>query len=118
MEGDGRIVEEGDPLVEKPAEKPHHPALRLPLLTQKEHVMAGNEGDVDLGNDSVVIADDAGEELPAVGEGPEEVLPHFLLHCPTPPTGGTQIGEGPRQRAGIDRGGGGSRGVGHRRVSW
>ena len=124
VEGNGGIIEVGDPLVKKPAEQPHHAALRLPLFTQKEHVMTGDEGDVDLGDDGVVIADDAGEEFPAVGEGPEKVLPHFLLHRPTPPTGGAQIGEGPRQRAGIDRGRGGgggggwSGGVGHRRVSW
>ena len=43
--------------------------FRLPLLAEEEHVVPGEDGDVDLGDDGVVVADDAGEEFV------------FILHC-------------------------------------
>jgi hypothetical protein len=74
-----RIVEIGEMLVEEPHEQPHQPALRLPLLTKEEHVMAGEHGDVDLGDHGVVVADDAGEEFLAAAQKPREVRLQFIL---------------------------------------
>ena len=56
-------VEVGDLLVEEPDQQPHQAALGLSLLAQKQHVVLGDQADVDLGDDRVVVADDAGKQL-------------------------------------------------------
>ena len=60
-------VDVGNLVVEKPHQRAHQPALGLPLLAQKQHVVLGDQRQVDLGNDRVVVADDAGEQLLAAG---------------------------------------------------
>ena len=49
----------------KRTSEPHQPALGLALLAEEQHVVPGEEGDVDLGDDGVVVADDAGKQLVA-----------------------------------------------------
>src|SRR6266581_1782053 len=53
-------------------------ALRLPALAQEHDVVPGEHGVLDLGDDRVVVADDAGEDALAPPHAPEEVLPHLL----------------------------------------
>ena len=52
--------------IEEAGNQPHQPALGLPLLAQKQQVVPGDQPDVDLGNDRVFIADDAGKQLLAL----------------------------------------------------
>ena len=47
--------------------------------------MPGQQGDVDLGNDRVVVADDAGEQLLAGAEHAQEVVADLLLDRPGRP---------------------------------
>ena len=69
----------GNLLVEEADERPHQPALGLPLLAEEEHVVPGEQREVDLGDDGVVVADDAGKQLLAAGQGGEEVVVDFVL---------------------------------------
>ena len=68
-----------DLVVEKSNERPHQPAFALSLLAEKEHVVTGNERDVDLGYDGVLVADDAGKQFFAVRQHPQKVVAKFLL---------------------------------------
>ena len=56
-------VEVRDLVVEEADERPHQPALGLALFAEEEHVVPGEQGDVDLGDDGVLVADDAGKQL-------------------------------------------------------
>ena len=69
-----------DLVVKESRERPHQAALPLSLLTEKEHVVSGDEGDIDFGNDRVFIADDAREKFLARGECSQEVVSNFLLN--------------------------------------
>ena len=79
------MVEIGNLVVEEANQRAHQPALGLALLAEEEHVVAGEEGDVDLGNDGVVVADDAGEQFFAGRQQAKEVVADLLLDrlgCP------------------------------------
>ena len=97
---DRRVVEVGHVFVEEPHELPHEAALRLALLTEEQHVVPGEEGHVDLGDDGVVVAHDPRKELVARREHAEEVLAHFLLDGAALPAGGPKGGEGLGKRGG------------------
>ena len=73
-------VEVGQLRIEEAGHQPHQPALGLPLLAQKQQVVAGDQPDVDLGNDRVFIADDAGKQLLALRQRVHEVIVDFPLH--------------------------------------
>ena len=47
--------------------KPHQAAFGLALFAEEQHVVLGEERDVDFGDDGAVVADDAGKKLFAVG---------------------------------------------------
>jgi len=84
-------------------QQPHQPALGLPLLAEKEHVVAGEQGDVDLGDHRVVVADDPGKEFLARLEHPQEVGLHLVSDRLALPSGGLEIREG-RGAAGVRHG--------------
>src|SRR6516165_944397 len=44
----------------------HEPAFGLALLPEKQHVMAGGQRDINLGDDCAVIANDSREQLASV----------------------------------------------------
>ena len=69
----------------------HQPALGLALLAEKEHVVAGEQGEVDLGNDGVLVADDAGKELLAGLQHSQEVIANLLFDRLRYPTARPQI---------------------------
>ena len=54
-------VEIGERLVQEGDERAHEPALGLPLFAQEEKVVSGDQSEVDLWNDRVVVADDSGK---------------------------------------------------------
>ena len=60
-------VEVGNLLVEKTHQEPHEPALGLPFLAQEQHVVPGDQGDIDLRNHRVFVADDARDTVPRRG---------------------------------------------------
>ena len=61
-------VDVGNLVVEKPHQRPHQPALGLPLFAQEQHVVLGDQGQVDFRNHGVFVADDAGKQLVALAE--------------------------------------------------
>ena len=79
MHGARRVIEVGNRLVEKADERAHETAFRLAFFAEEEHVVAGDQGEVDFGNDRVVVADDAGEEFLAGLEHAEEIVADFLF---------------------------------------
>ena len=84
-------------------EQPHQPALALALLAQEEHVVLGDQSQVDFRHDGVFIADDAGEQLLAPGEHPHEVVVHFAFHALGMPAAVPQLAEGRRLFVGLGR---------------
>ena len=93
MDRAGGIVDVGDVLVEEADQAAHQPALGLALFAQEEQVVAGDQGEVDLGNDRVVVADDAGEQLLALAEHAQEVVADLLLDGLGNPAAGPQVFE-------------------------
>jgi hypothetical protein len=55
------------------------PGLALPALAEQHDVVAGQQGPLQLRQDGVVEADDAGEALAAAGEVGQQVVPDLLL---------------------------------------
>src|SRR5436309_2097067 len=64
--------------IEERGQAPDDAALRLPALAQEDHVVPGEDRVLDLGDDGVIVADDAREDALAPAEAGEEVLPHLL----------------------------------------
>ena len=79
--------------IEKPHQQPHQPALGLPLFAEKQHVVPGDQGDVDLGNDRAVVADDAGKQLVAVAEHAEKIVVNFAFDGFGNPTAGPKVAQ-------------------------
>ena len=97
MQRDRGIVEVRQVLVEKPHELPHQPALGLPLLAEEEHVVPGDQGDVDLGNHRVVVADDSGKEFVAILQHAEKVAADLILDTAALPAARPQVRKRGRQ---------------------
>src|SRR5262249_30408130 len=66
-------------LIQKANQRPHQPTLGLSLLAEKEHVVPGDQGQIDLRNHGAVIADDSGEQLVATGKHGEEVVADLMF---------------------------------------
>ena len=79
MDGTVGIREIGNFLVEKPHQGTHQPTLGLTFLTQEQHVVASEQRQVDLGDDGVVVADDAGKQLLSRLEFSQEITLDFLF---------------------------------------
>ena len=71
--------DDGDPLVEQPDQGAHQPGLALAALAEQHQVVAGEQGALELGQDGVVEADDAGEGRLARAQPVEQVLADLLL---------------------------------------
>ena len=74
-----RVVDVGNLVVEEADQRAHQPALGLALFAEEEQVVAGDQGEVDLGDDRVVVADDAGEQLVAALQHAQKVVANLLL---------------------------------------
>ena len=82
--GVGVVVDLGpgddrQPLVEQGDERPDHAGLRLAALAQEDHVVAGQEGVLELGQDGVVVAEHAGEQGLAGADLGDGVAAQLLL---------------------------------------
>jgi len=51
----------------------------LALFAEEQHVVAGDQRDVDLGNDRFLIAHNARKKFLAAREGGQKIVPQFLL---------------------------------------
>ena len=90
------MVEVGDLVVEEADQRAHQPALGLALFAEEEQVVPGEQGEVDLGNDGVFVADDAGEEFFAGLQHAEEVVADLLLDGLGHPAAGAEFSQGAR----------------------
>jgi hypothetical protein len=91
--GDAGDVEVRHFLVEKPHERPHQAAFALPLFAEKEHVVTGEQGEVRLGNDRAVVADDPRKQLLAAGQRREKVVVDFAFDGFRPPAALAKLAE-------------------------
>ena len=66
----------------KRCEHAHDARLSLALFAEEQHVVPGEDRVDDLGDDGVVVADDAGEEILPVGKRAREVGADLLLDGP------------------------------------
>src|SRR5262249_55751296 len=66
-------------LIQEANQRPHQPALGLSLLAEKEHVVPGDQGQIDLRNHRAVVADDSGKQLVAAGKHGEEIVPDLVF---------------------------------------
>ena len=69
----------GDFGIEEVNEASHEAAFGLTLFAEHEDIVFGEQGEADVGDDGVVVADDAGEEGLMMGEFFEEVIVELLL---------------------------------------
>jgi hypothetical protein len=83
-------------LVQEVDQVPDQPGLGLSPLAEEDQVVPGQQAPLQPGNDRVVEADDAGEQLLAPAHPVEEVLPELLLHRPIAEPGGPEMTEGGR----------------------
>jgi len=82
------VVEEVDELAE-------HPGLGLAPEPEEEHVVAGKDGVLDLGNDRLFVAQDVGEQWLAGLDLQDEVAAHLVLDRLALVAAGLQLAEGP-----------------------
>ncbi len=87
-------IEIGNPLVEELDEATHEPALGLPLLTQKQQIVPGENAVDDLGNHGVLVAEDSGKERAMLLEGSDEVVLQFGFDASAAPARFTELGQG------------------------
>ena len=88
------------PLVEQVDQAPDQPGLALAALTEQHHVVAGEQGPLDLGQHGVVVADDAGKARSACTQPVEQVVAQLFLHGLELVPGGLEFAEGARQVVG------------------
>ena len=82
------------PLVEQRGERADHAGLRLTTLAEEDHVVAGDERVLELGQDGVLVADDAFDERTSLGDARQRVGPHLLLDRARLPSVGLELAEG------------------------
>ena len=75
MDGAFGKVEVRSPLIEEIDQTTHQATLGLPLLTEEEHVVTGEEAVDDFGDDGVLVAQDPGEEVVTPLDGGDERAP-------------------------------------------
>ena len=66
-------------MIEQVDQLAQHAGFRLPAQSQKQHVMLREDGVLNLGNDRLLVADNAGEKRLAGLQLADEVLAHFIL---------------------------------------
>jgi hypothetical protein len=89
------------PLVQQVDQRADQPGLALPALAQQHDVVAGEQGALQLRQDGVVEADDAGEALPATAQECQQVVPDLVLDGLVAVPGGPQGAQGGGGRRGV-----------------
>jgi hypothetical protein len=77
--GFGTDIEVGRVLIKEIDELAHEPALSLALFAEEEEIVAREDRVDELGDDGVVVAEDAGEEFAAFLQGVREVVTELCL---------------------------------------
>ena len=93
VNGNLRVVDVRNFLVEERRHQAHQSTFGLPFFAEEQHVVLGENCDVEFGNDGVVVADDAGIQLFAGLEFGEEVVVNFLLNRFGSPAAIAQLGK-------------------------
>ncbi|MEJ7720497.1 MAG: hypothetical protein WKF58_08645 [Ilumatobacteraceae bacterium] len=65
--------DDGQPLVEQRRQRSDDAGLRLTALTEEDHVVAGEDGVLELRQDGVVVAREAGDQRLAGGDASDGV---------------------------------------------
>ena len=86
--------DDGHPLVQQADQGPDDPGLGLTALAQEDEVVAGQDGVLQLGDDGLLEAEDAGHERLALGDELGRVAAHLLGHRDGLPAAGPQVGQG------------------------
>ena len=71
----------GNPLVEERDQRAQEACLRLPAQAEEDEIVLGEQRVDELGDDRIVVADDAAKEWFAAPQPFNEVLPDFLVHA-------------------------------------
>src|SRR6185312_5428657 len=90
-QGGHRLVEEAD-------QHARHARLGLAALAEEDQVLAAEDGVLDLRDDGVVVADDAGQERLAAPQARDEVVAQLLLDRLALPAAGLELPDGSRTR--------------------
>ena len=90
-------VDHRRPLVEQADERAQQPGLALAALAEQHDVVAGDQRPLQLRDDGVVEAEDAGPRVAALGQRGQQVVADFGLDAPLAMPGGTQLADGPGQ---------------------
>ena len=85
----------GNGLVEQVHELPEHPRLGLAAQAQEEHVVPGEDGVLDLGDDGLFVAEDVGKKRLAGPELGDQVAPHLVLDRLDPIAARPQFAQSP-----------------------
>ncbi len=85
-------------LVEQADQESGHPRLGLSALPQEHEILAGEDRVLDLWQDGLVVADDAGQDRQVLAQPVEEVGAELLLDRPAVPARRPQLAD--RRRSG------------------
>src|SRR5262245_27908019 len=88
-------TEHGDRLVEQADEESRDAGLRLAALAEEDDVLAAEDGVLDLRDDRLVVADDAGQERSTAPELRDEIVAQLLLDRLASPTTRLQLADRP-----------------------
>ena len=70
------------------------PRLALAAFAEQDDVVSGDQRALELRDDGVLEAEDAGPHVAALGQRGQQVLPDFGLHAPLAMPGGAQLADG------------------------
>src|SRR5207244_4901330 len=82
------------PLVEQLGERADHAGLGLTALAEEDHVVPGDEGVLELREDSVFVADHTVDERTTLADPGERVRTYLLFDGARHPAAGFQLAEG------------------------
>jgi hypothetical protein len=88
-----RVVDVGNFFVQKGHHQPHQPALGLPLFAEEQQVVLRQDGDIQLGDDRVVVADDAGIKFLAGLQLGQKIVVNLLFDAFGLPAAIAQLGK-------------------------
>ena len=91
-------LDDRHPFVEQIGQPADHPRLRLTALTQKDHVVTGEQCVLQLGQNGVLVAEHGGHDRVAVADAIDGVAPKLLRHRNGRPSARLQLTQRVRSR--------------------
>ena len=86
-----RVLNIRDCVIEEPRKGSHQAAFPLPLFAKKKHIMTGDQGDVDLGNDRILVAHNSRKERRALCQCSQKIVAYFLFDRLRDPATASQL---------------------------